>query len=507
MPGKILGLDIRTDALNAVLVKSHLRGCRIKECRHIPFKQSEGLDEALKQFLNMSDFKCDHCIVSMPGEEFSYRNLQMPFKETEKIRQAINFELEPLLPFDIEEMLVDFTVEKKSGQSQVLAASIKKTLVIKYMSILKSHGLSPHILDIQAIPIISWILDKGSSPQSGIFLDIGPGKSTMVLFLRRHIVLIRMLPFDTANLDRALSIGFQSNTADSKIFNEFKSSIRCFCRRVIYTLHTFRWQNNEQAFPEKVFFSGTATLLPFTRELLSESLSMPVEQIDLRYDKRFRMDEKILQKCNTGLMNTALSLVIRGEKEALGFNFKKYEFKTSKQSPFSKKGSRRSAIAVMLAFLMLGLHITTDYFLMISQQSLLEKKIKNLYMDIFPNSPKILYPVHQMKSKIVQTKKLLQLPPGIKAKERVLDLLADISKRIPATLDILVTHTIIDTNSVLISGSTDNFNTVDIIKNALKQSPLYLSVNISSANLDRSGLRVYFEMKLQRKNQGEGSEQ
>jgi len=500
MPEKILGLDIKRDSLTAVLVKSELRGYRIMTCKQAPVLENEGLDNALKRLISAADLKWDQCLVSIPGEDVSYRNLRMPFKDIGKIRQAINFELETLLPFPIEDLLVDFTVESRPGQSQVLAASIKKALVSDYLSLLKALGLSPGVLDIRCVPIVSWILGQEGSPEHGLFLEIGETKSTMILFIRRRIALIRVLTFDRTGMDSALSVGSEVNRVDPLIMDQVESSIALFCNRVLDTLHAYKWQNNEQALPEKVFFTGTGSLFPFTGKLLNRFLGMPAEQIDLTSDKRFRMDEKTSRNWNPALMNGALSLAIREEKQGSGFNFRRDNFKASGHSFFHKKEVRRTAIAIVIALLMLALDAGADYFLVKKRQNILDKKITELYADTFPGTAKTLHPVHQMKSKIEQAEKLVRFPPGIGKKERVLDLLADISGRIPGSFDVLVTHTLINPESVLISGRTDNFNTVDAIKSALKGSLLFNSVNISSANLDRTGKGVRFEMRLRRNN-------
>ncbi|HIJ21234.1 MAG TPA: hypothetical protein HPP58_09325, partial [Deltaproteobacteria bacterium] len=70
---------------------------------------------------------------------------------------------------------------------------------------------------------------------------------------------------------------------------------------------------------------------------------------------------------------------------------------------------------------------------------------------------------------------------------------------IPKTLDLIVTRMVIDPDTVSIKGQTDTFNSVDMIKNGLSSSSKFGSVNISSANLDRTGKMVKFEMKLVRK--------
>jgi len=77
----------------------------------------------------------------------------------------------------------------------------------------------------------------------------------------------------------------------------------------------------------------------------------------------------------------------------------------------------------------------------------------------------------------------------------VLDLLEDLPKRVPADLDVKVSRVVIDTEGVVIKGTTDTFNTVDSIKKGLDGSSLLSAVTISSANLDRSGNRVQFELR------------
>ncbi|MBW1912772.1 MAG: PilN domain-containing protein [Deltaproteobacteria bacterium] len=103
-----------------------------------------------------------------------------------------------------------------------------------------------------------------------------------------------------------------------------------------------------------------------------------------------------------------------------------------------------------------------------------------------------------MKSKIKASEQSAILLPGIKSEQSVLDLLKDISQRVPKSLDVLITSMVVDRESVRISGKTDTFNTVDSLKNGLKPSEYFSTVTISSANLDRTGKQVQFEMKLQR---------
>jgi hypothetical protein len=92
----------------------------------------------------------------------------------------------------------------------------------------------------------------------------------------------------------------------------------------------------------------------------------------------------------------------------------------------------------------------------------------------------------------------VQLPGGINPDQKILDLLKDISQRISDSFDIDVSNMVVDSGTVRITGETDSFNTVDGLKNRLEPSEFFDSVTISSANRDKTGNRVRFELKLNR---------
>ena len=57
-------------------------------------------------------------------------------------------------------------------------------------------------------------------------------------------------------------------------------------------------------------------------------------------------------------------------------------------------------------------------------------------------------------------------------------------------------ESVIQPENVIISGTTDTFNSVEDIKSRLEQVQFFEKVTISSANLDRSGNEVRFMLKV-----------
>ena len=66
---------------------------------------------------------------------------------------------------------------------------------------------------------------------------------------------------------------------------------------------------------------------------------------------------------------------------------------------------------------------------------------------------------------------------------RAIDLLNEISRLIPETVDVEFTRMVIGPENLLIDGNTDTFNAVDEIKNRLDKAKLFKGVTISSATM------------------------
>jgi len=498
MPGKILGIDINSDSVTAVKVEGGLRGYRITGCDRVMIEEAGSLDEALKALSEQADLKADTCIASIPGEHVSYRNLQMPFRGTKKIRQTITFELETMLPFQIEDLIVDFTMIDQSEQSEILAASIRRMYISDYLTHLQGYGIDPDVLDIRCVPMVSWLLRETGTPDDGLLLEIGMKRNTMVFYLKRRIGLIRTFPFSDGLIAQAMSNATTGNHAEAQVVEQIESWFSLFCTNVQNTLHAFRFQNNRAVRPEKVFITGSGSLYPDAESLLERFLDIPVERINLIRDKGVHVDQDIAYLWNPAIMDSALALALRDNKQGLGFNFRKDEFEIRERHFRLKKGIRKAAVFLIIILSLLTANLGVDYYFLQKRYKMLDKQITEIFRETFPDVKRIVDPVQQMMVKVNETKESTLSLPGIGGDRKVIDLLRDISLRVPASMDVRVTTMVVDPEVVQIKGETDTFNTVDIIKKGLGPSEYFSAVTISSANLDRSGNRVQFEIKLQR---------
>jgi general secretion pathway protein L len=491
-----LGIDIGADYVAAVQITHGLKGHQVTAGEHVMIQEAGGIDDALKSLLDPLDLEGVTCAVSIPGESVSYRNLQMPFRDKKKIRQTLAFELETMVPIPAEDLIVDFTMVNRSDQSEILAASVKREDVSEYLAHLQAHGVDPEVMDVGCVPTLSWLLNQEGMPDDGLLLDFGHSKNTMLLFLNRRLALIRTFPFEgsTAGLNET-----ESGLASAESAKEIEEShLGSLCTQVQNTLHAFASQTANTVRPEKVFVTSVAPSHPDIENTLSRLLELPVERIQVTGDPRISLEPNIAQGWNPAFMDNALALAVGEARPKLGFNFRREEFEVNNVYFGRVKGLGKIAAVLAAILLLVGVDLGIDYFSLRNQYRTLDQQITKVFKQTLPGIKRIVDPVAQMGAEINAIKKTAFSVPGIGPGTRVLDLLREFSMRVPESADVHVARIVVDPDAVQIKGDTDTFNTVDTIKKGLEPSSYFSDVTISSANLDGSGDRVRFEMKLGR---------
>ena len=494
-----LGIDIGADYVAAVQATHGLKGHQVTAASHVMTRDTGGMDEAFKLLLEPLDLEGATCAVSIPGENVSYRNLQMPFGDKKKIRQTLVFELETMVPVPAEDLIVDFTMIDRSDTSRVLAASARREDVAQYLALLKAHGLDPEVMNVGCVPILSWLLNQEGIPDDGLIVDFGYSKNTMILFLKRRLTLVRIFPFKRSLVQQAGSSENETGAPGAGSPGEMdESHLRSLCTQVQNTLHAFASQTGTAVNPERIFLTGIATSHADIENTLSGLLDLPVETIQVSRDPKISVDSDVAQEWNPALMDNALALAVGEGKQQLGFNFRREEFEVKRVYFGGVKGIGKIAAVLVAILVLLSVDVGIDYFSLRTQYRTVDEQITQVFKQTLPGVKRIVDPVAQMEAEINALKKTASSVPGIGTGTRVLDLLREFSMRVPEAADVHIAQIVVDPDGVQIKGDTDTFNTVDSIKKGLESSSYFTDVTISSANLDRSGNQVKFEMKLER---------
>ena len=478
MSKKILGLDIRDTSISAVLLKSGLKGHWLEGHAHIPFEEDQDTQDAIAQALGIIIDRMDvsgaACVAALPPDQISYRNIRVPFREKKKIRQVLPYELEPLLPYQVEDLIFDFQATATGSAADLsflLAGAIKKETMQSFLASLAPLGLTPEIVTPGSYPTALCLNDA----TDGLLLDIDPSYCSIVAFTQGQVHLIRTTPA-LANTEQAITF------------------LPRWIRQTVAGLHKTLTKEFD---PQSISITGAGLNGSQIEQTLSKHLGLPVNRVDLIKNASSGIKNKPSQPWEPHLMDNALALALSEGSGAALLNFRRGPFSVSKHWVENKQSIITSGVLLAVVLILLLSSIILDSVNLQKKMTALDQEIHSIFKTNFPEVQKIVDPLHQMRVQIEETQQADLIPGEFGGNLRKIDILNDISRLIPETIDVEIVSIVIGEDNVVLSGNTDTFNAVDDMKSRIEKSKLIQSVTISSANLNRAGNRVRFKLKAQ----------
>ena len=472
MARKILAIDVQEDSVAAVFVKSGFRSRDVEAYAFVP--SPDGLAPALDIIAKEMEISNIECVVSLPSSEISFRNLNVPFKNAKKIRQILPYEMEQSLPLSVENFRFDFTLldyRDSKDKTYVFAALAKKPYLDACLNDFSNFKLHPVRITCGGYALAHILAQNPEFPLQGLVVEGGRKSATLVFVIQNKIQLIRSVLIDPAARSASL------------------------CTQIQYTRSAFEAMSGLDARPERIMVTGFGFDDQKILTEMTDILEVPVQLIDIVKNTETRLKGAILNDWNPLQFDSAMSLAMLEFNRSKGINFRDGAFDQKKLLGEHSKRFAKIGIIAGLILTMAGVELFYDSYRLKNKVMHLDQQIASVFQSTFPDVKRIVDPVHQMRLKIADAQKKTRLTDDSGKSILTIDLLNEISRLIPETVDVEFTRLVIGPENLLIDGNTDTFYAVDEMKNRLETAKLFRGVTISSANIDRAANRVQFKLR------------
>jgi general secretion pathway protein L len=478
MSRRILGLEFREEAIAAVLLDCGFKGSVLETQGYFPIPADpagdEGIQSALQNLVETLKPGGAACVLGIPATAVSFRNLSVPFQDAKKIRQILPFELEPTLPIPVEELIFDFEGVKNDGQQDLLTFAIPKNHIKRYLDLLQAVELRPVVIMPGGYAAARFISTMASENDDVLIIDTGEGNHTVYAVCSGVVRMVRTMPVAGSG---------------HPVLRNLESTME-------RTFMGLRERLGISVNPSSVFFTGPQSPLLTDGNKAITLFGVPVKSIDgMRTFPRLKgsLDTPDWQ---SGRFDIALALALVESEAIGGVNFSTE--RSTLQHYWSEFRGNIILTAVLIAIALLtaltGQILETKAKK--SQLAELDRQIETIFKSTFPEVTRVVNPLQQMQIKIKEAGDGSIGPELPGARVRVIDVLDALSRQIPSSIDVNVNRMVVGIDNVVLSGNTDNFNTVDDIKGRLDEADIFTTVTISSADLEKSGKRVRFKLKL-----------
>lgn len=238
-PGKLktsVALDIGSHSIKMIEIstgsgKSSLVSFGIKKVQGLSGASASDAVKALSEDLKIT---AKDLSISLAGSSVVARAISMPEMADEDLKNAIRFETEKFIPFDINECVLDFYVQGKCAREKnnldILLAAAKKDFILAKIKIVEDAGFGVNVIDVDSFALANAFLKNFASiePVKTIaLLNIGAVYTNLVILRGGVISFVRDLAIginDFSPSDKAPEAALSAKGSLAGLVDEVKLS-------------------------------------------------------------------------------------------------------------------------------------------------------------------------------------------------------------------------------------------------------------------------------------------
>ena len=497
------GLDFGSTGIKAVELARTWQGYRVTNYGFYPYSNAEKERtsgeklQILGKIFPGGSKEGKNVIVSLPSQRMMVHQISLPFRERKKNQQVIKFELEPLLPFPVDQVIIDFyTGQDSPHANSAMAFAARKGDLQEQISILEEAGLDPESLVPEAMALFWLVQNLGQKISCGALLDMGHEKTTMVVWHDATLKLVRSIPVAGRAMRLPAGQRLRNISPEGQGTKEtMLPALNRLADEVRRTMMAYE-SNPDGRLVEKIYITGGSVALPGIEKIFGEIIRRPVAILNMEESPQPLL--KDVPGEYRHILAVALGTAFWGfTREEERINFRQEEFASTKKA---KKAKNRMTLLLSYGILLAILGIAAfavDFYLKERRYQDLKGEIRKEFLRAQPGVKKVVNEIQQMKNLLREEKARVNALGGLSKSTSPLEIIREFSTVIDPGWKVRITDLVVEPEAVEMTGEADSFETVNRLKSRLDKSPLYKEVQLKTARA--STLENVVEFKLQMK--------
>ena len=305
----LIGLDIGSKSIKAGEVLESKTGRSLKKFGIIDIapgviedgvvKDREAAAEAIRELFKSNGIKDMNVAISVGGYSVIVKKINVQKMTEAELQETINFEAEQYIPFDINDVNLDFQIlgenEHNPNQMNVLLVAAKKEMIADYIDLIHQAGLNPCLIDVDAFALQNvYEFNYQPEEESVALIDIGASKTSLNILKGADSVFMRDVSLGCSQINQKIVAlidctpeeaeqikqSEQSESIAAEDLREIVSSVVAdWCAEIRRALDFF-YSTDPDDNIKKILLSGGGANIAEFRQLLSAETSTDVEVVD-----------------------------------------------------------------------------------------------------------------------------------------------------------------------------------------------------------------------------------
>lgn len=320
----VVGIDIGTHAVKACQLQKTGKGYRLLAVGSavLPAEavedgilhEPEAVGKVIVTLLKNLKIKAKKVGISISGHSVIVKKINLEAMDDEELARYITTEAEQYIPFDVNEVYLDFQrlPAKGSGsdRNDVMLVAAKKDVVNEYLEMLGKLRLNPVLVDVDGFALSNiWSVNSGGETNTAL-IDIGSSKMNINIIAEGASVLARDVAVGSEQLTNQIAVALDVDYEEAEKIKvgvvsspEHEEKIRGIftkvCTQWVMEIKkaTDLYQSNNARRPlQNIVLSGGGAMVQGLAEFVAQETELPVsifnpfEQIQVdekKFDRQF----------------------------------------------------------------------------------------------------------------------------------------------------------------------------------------------------------------------------